>query len=370
MKFEPFIIEKLYEDEEIHLEDLGKFQPVDKPTNIHPGSHEFDPSGRTVAFEFNPDEQDKGFAEFIADKTDQSQEEILVTIKKWVADIKEQLSNGKKVQLKNIGFLVFDFQGNVILEADESMNFSKKSYGLPRFQQEVIPGKETKATQDKRKQTTDKETNAKKDRPKTPKKEPAKKGTTNKKKAWAIPAILIIFIVAAGWYMQSEWQVLSDLNLPLKETPKDVPEKSSVNKENQNSETIIETSSNKEKDQTKSSSKASNAENLNKEQEAKETQIKSTNNQSKKAPAKKSQQTTKAQTGDYLIIAGCFKSYENAENLAAKLNKQGFPASIQGKTPQGLHRVVYDYFSNKQKAIAELNKLTQKGKEGIWLDRY
>ncbi|MFW6019078.1 MAG: SPOR domain-containing protein [Bacteroidales bacterium] len=367
MKFEQFIVEKLFEGEEIRLEDLGKFQPVDKPTSIHPGNHEFAPSGRTVAFEFNPHEKDKGFAEFIAAKTNQTKKEILAEIKKWVADIKEQLSNGKKVQLKNIGFLVFDFQGDVILEVDESMNFSKQSYGLPRFQQEVIPGKEPKVSQNKTNHSTDKETNIKKDKRNIPQKEPAKKANNKKKRAWAIPAILLIFIAAAGWYVQSEWQIISDMQIPREKAPKNTSEKKTVNRKDQNQETIKESNPDKEASKTKHSLKDSNTENGNLKQEA---QTKPTNNQNKKTPAEKTQKTTKAQAGDYLIIAGCFKSYENAEDLVEKLNNNGYPASVQGKTTHGLHRVAYDHFSDKQKAITKMNELIQKGEEGLWLDRY
>lgn len=367
MKFEPFIIEKLYEGEDIHLEDLGKFQPVNKQTTIHPGSHEFDPAGRTVAFEFNPEEKDKGFAEFIASQTDQSKEEILADIKKWVANVKEHLSNGKKVQLKNIGLLVFDFQGNVILEVDESMNFSKKSYGLPRFQQEVISGKATKGTQDKNKQPTNKETQVKKKKQNTPKKETSRKRKTGKKKTWVIPAILIIFIAAAAWYVQSEWMVISSSKLPGEKELENAPEKTTVTKEKKNSETKQESDSGEVKNQIKAPEESSEMTNKTDEQKPDKAQGKPTDTRETDKSDKK---TTKAQTGDYLIIAGCFQSYENAEELVEDLKQKGYPASVQGKTPQGLHRVAYDYYTDKQKATAKLKELTQKGEEGIWLDRY
>ncbi|MCF8217779.1 MAG: SPOR domain-containing protein [Bacteroidales bacterium] len=366
MKFEPFIIEKLFEGEDIHVEDLGKFQPIDKPTSIHPGNHEFDPAGRTVAFEFNPEEKDKGFAQFIASQTEQSHQEILDSIKNWVANIKEQLGKGKKVQLKNIGFLVFDFQGNVILEVDESMNFSKKAYGLPRFQQELIRGKDPRAAQEKQKQPAEKQTQAKKP---TQKKKTAQKTKSRKKNFWAVPAILIIFIAAAGYYLQSEWQVISNLNLPGKETQKITTEKETVPAPEKNSNKSA-ARSNGDTTKIKSNGENTNAIAENNEKTTKKTQPAPADNKKQDKITAKPEKSTEAQAGDYLIIAGCFQSYKNAENLVNDLKQEGYPASIQGKTPQGLHRVAYSYFSNKQQALTKLNELTQEGKEGVWLDRY
>ena len=363
MKFESFIIEKLYEGETINLEDLGKIHPVDKQTTIHPGSHEFDPPGRTVSFEYNTDEKDTGFAEFVASQTNQDKEKVLSGIKKWAANIKEQLNNGNKVQLQNIGILVLNSRNNVALEVDKSKNFSKKFYGLPQFQQEVISAKSKKTPQEKSKQSTGKKTTEKKSEKSIPK-EKTKKQKSGKKKSWVVPVILILFIAAAGWYVQNEWKVISELNIPRKKTyttdQKQAQE--SVSTEKQDPQKPKVKNSDREKIQSNNKDDSS--------PDKKETVEKSDKDQTIEEDSDKSDKTKKIQSGDYLIIAGCFDSYKNAKDLVKELKQKGYPASIQGKTPEGLHRVAYNYYSDKQKATSKLNELKNKGKKGIWLDRY
>jgi cell division protein FtsN len=92
------------------------------------------------------------------------------------------------------------------------------------------------------------------------------------------------------------------------------------------------------------------------------------------AKARQTQQQPKthsrqAASGEYMIIAGCFRSEQNAEEYVQELRTKGFDASIQGQTPQGLQKVVYGVYVQKSEALSELRKIRQKENSGAWLDK-
>ncbi len=103
------------------------------------------------------------------------------------------------------------------------------------------------------------------------------------------------------------------------------------------------------------------------------TEIKkpSENNETKPVIAEKKAVTTapavKAETTGthYYIIAGSFKSEDNAKKLVANLRKQGYPAEMI--VDGGWFRTSYKSFTDKNQATAEMHTLQQKGTEGIWL---
>ncbi len=78
-----------------------------------------------------------------------------------------------------------------------------------------------------------------------------------------------------------------------------------------------------------------------------------------KLPASPVQTGSIPSNGDFMIVAGCFGSQENADRLANKLRDKGFTqAAIEGKTPSGLFRVSAGSYSSKedaQKALQEAN---------------
>ena len=70
---------------------------------------------------------------------------------------------------------------------------------------------------------------------------------------------------------------------------------------------------------------------------------------------------------EYLVIAGCFKIPENAENLLKKLQSKGYPASIAGKNRRGLIMVSYRSFSNAEEARALLQNVKATEDSSSWL---
>jgi hypothetical protein len=67
----------------------------------------------------------------------------------------------------------------------------------------------------------------------------------------------------------------------------------------------------------------------------------------------------------YYIIAGSFKSEDNAKKLVTNLKKQGYPAEMI--VDGGWFRTSYKSFTDKNQATSEMHALQQKGTDGIWL---
>jgi len=68
----------------------------------------------------------------------------------------------------------------------------------------------------------------------------------------------------------------------------------------------------------------------------------------------------------YYIIAGVFKSEENAERFAKGLRKKGFNAEKFGKVGE-LYGVCYDNFTSKAEADTALNKIKREIDNGAWI---
>lgn len=68
----------------------------------------------------------------------------------------------------------------------------------------------------------------------------------------------------------------------------------------------------------------------------------------------------------FSIIAGSFRSIENAEKKVSQLIKEGYPAALTGGNTEGLHRVAYGRYETKKEAINMLYFLKYTLKEEAW----
>lgn len=383
MKIEAFITEKLFQGEAVKVEGLGTFSTIEKSTSIHPGDQRFEPSCRMPEFTFNPETKDEGLAAFIAQKTSGGKNEILEEIRKRSATIRDELKAGRKVQLQNLGFLYYDFRGEVRLDADRELNFSKESYGLPSFHAKLVtseskmpeekkPEKKKakisskssiKNTEQKTAQATltdaaqKKATPTKTEKPKGKKERTKGKKESRKTAVWLVSLSVVLLVGAAAWYFRDDWQKW--IEKPMTTTAK--KEKEVL------TDTVPDTLQKQDR-------KTAVADTLSNDTASKKVQPSADSNQH---PADEAANTGKEDTdipqadrGDYLIIAGCFESVENADEFVQELKKKGYKASIQGTTPHGLYRVVYGVYDKRSNAVNTLNSIRANENKGAWLDRY
>jgi cell division protein FtsN len=71
--------------------------------------------------------------------------------------------------------------------------------------------------------------------------------------------------------------------------------------------------------------------------------------------------------GKYHVVGGCFKIRENADNLAERLIKQGYPAQVSN-LGKFYYRVSVQSFQTRKEAEMALAQLTKSEPEtGYWL---
>jgi hypothetical protein len=68
----------------------------------------------------------------------------------------------------------------------------------------------------------------------------------------------------------------------------------------------------------------------------------------------------------YFIVAGCFKSEHNANNLVRELQGKGYNASIQGRNTQGLLQVCYQGFADTLSANTFLQNIKANENRDAW----
>lgn len=71
--------------------------------------------------------------------------------------------------------------------------------------------------------------------------------------------------------------------------------------------------------------------------------------------------------GKYHLVAGAFRSEENALNRLQELKGKGFHPKYIGENKYGLHQVIYDSFEERQEALKALNQIRQNNNAAAWL---
>jgi cell division protein FtsN len=68
----------------------------------------------------------------------------------------------------------------------------------------------------------------------------------------------------------------------------------------------------------------------------------------------------------FSVIAGSFRSVENAEKKVVDLKAEGYPAALAQINPEGLYRVAYGRYTSKKEAINMLYFLKYTLEEEAW----
>jgi len=78
------------------------------------------------------------------------------------------------------------------------------------------------------------------------------------------------------------------------------------------------------------------------------------------------QEATPLDENYYSVIAGSFRSIENAEKKVETLNEEGYTAALAQSSPDGLYRAAYGRFTSKKEAINLLYYIKYTLKEEAW----
>ncbi len=368
MKLDQYIKELLIEKDSIIIKDFGAFEKVLQSAEIDEDSGEIKPPHVTLKFDPSLKIDSGTLSKYIAAKEGISEEEATKKIAEQVKVWENELKEGKSIHLAGIGFIKLD-KGTKIFIAKIAQGIFPDMYGLP-----VITVEKQEEKLDVRKQPIRKEPPKKKETVKKEektvenkvpeKKKPVKKTKSTPKKVMTkeekeksekafkklmLTLLILVPIIIIG--------VLAALNFDL------VKEKF-----NSGSEYVSGLLSGEENDKTEVNT--NEIDNKDTNQIAEIDNLDSTiSNENETQKILENYTVINGQTNETVsageqvsqgvnieIIAGSFKSMQNAKRYRNQLKNKGFSAKVLPKA-NGLYRVSIGSFNDLQAAGAEIENL-------------
>ena len=334
MKMETYISDLLYRHDCVIIPGLGGIITNYRSAQIHPVSHTLRPPSKSIRFNVNLQEDDGLLANYVSSCESISFASAQIKIERFVSSIQNDLQHKKEARLPKIGVLSVDINGIISFEPDLKVNYLPDAFGLEAIQSPAILRKSKGIDLSKQIYQGAKSIEA-------------RKTSFN----WKVAAVLIP-LIGLSTYVSFQQEAIGDkfanyayLN-PFKEKPAavyvprtmEIKEKTIELKETKittTPKTVLETVK------------------ANTEVKAKKTIP---------APSVKTTIVSKS----FHLVAGCFSSKLNANNLVAKLKKEGFEASVIGQNENGLFRVAFQSCVSRELAVSEMKKLKDSGKS-TWL---
>ena len=321
MKIETYISELLYRHECVIVPSLGGFITNYRSAQIHPVSHTFLPPSKTIRFNIKLQKSDGLLCNYIADCEEISFENAQKKVAHFSNQIQNNLTHKKEAQINGVGLLTKESNGLISFEPDQSVNYLLDAFGLQEIQSPAILRKTKKQS--------------------IPKQVASKAKNIHVKKAlinWRVAAVLLPLIGLTSFFSYQKREAVSDvyenyayLN-PFKEKPAALytPRTPKIEVKENTTKPVVTTT------KIEPITAAILVD------EPKETQLK------------------------FHLIAGCFASELNAQNLVNNLITKGYKSTIIGQNNTGLYRVAFQSFAKKETALTEMLQLKEIGKS-TWL---
>jgi len=320
MLTQQYIKELLYQHECVTVPNFGAFLTRSTDILIKIDTGLFVPPRKEVSFNSLLSSNDGILAHYIAQKENLSFEQSLRRIEKEVITWKQRL-NTQQLSFPGIGEMRLNSQKKIIFYPDGKINFDLSAYGLSSFNREPIKNLNTYIKEPKPPLNMEKEN--KENLMFTPGKKEEKRKPIVK-----YAAIGLIGIALAGslYYFGNQYlanEKIKSMEMAQKKIKSNVQKATfdlgSISKMNLSFDSNPEVIEN--------------------------------------APLDKP---------FFSVVAGSFRSIENAERLLEKLKVDGFDAAFTEANPQGLYRVAYGRFVSKREALNLHNYIRYALKEDAW----
>jgi hypothetical protein len=321
MRLQQYIRELLYRHECVTVPNFGAFLTRTINVLIQPDSGLFSPPRKKVSFNQLLKSNDGILAHYMAQKENVSYEQALRKIEKEVIVWKQRLHT-QHLTFTGIGEMRLNPQKKISFSPFGGINFDLNSFGLSSFIRKsfVTP---TININEEPKPIPIMENENKDDLIFTPAENENKRSPIIR---YAIIGVIGISLISAGYYFGNEY-IINEKAKATEMAQKKI--KSNVQKATFNLGTLSE---------------------LDLTLEANLEVVES-------APLEQPY---------YSVIAGTYRSMENAERKLAQLQAEGFDAAFTEVNPEGLHRVAYGRFVNKRQALNLHNYIRFALKEEAW----
>jgi len=292
---------------------FGAFLTQRQPARINKEKNIFNPPSKSLSFNRQLKENDGILANYIAKTEGISYEQSIQKIRAFIENISEALSKNEKAHLASIGYF-YKQDDKILFQPDLTSNFLTESFGTSSFSVERV--NRTSAAVVKEKPIVEKIETQTSEVKALPEPEEKTRPAFWKYAAVGVVAIGLGGFLTANWYSNE----VKSHNIAI--------------------------------------------------QEQAERQIESTIQQatfSVEDPLPSITFKVKAKRGSYHIVAGAFRSKENADTRLEELKESGYRPVYIGKNNYGLHQIIYDSFEDRKEAIQQLQKIRQQENPSAWL---
>ena len=318
MEIKRYIINLLYQHECVTIPEFGSFLTRKIPAKINfDGS--FSPPIKEISFNSLLKTNDGILAKYIAQKTNSNYESVLKLINKKIIKWIEKLHTDS-INFPGIGEMKLNNHGKIEFLPSNEINFYKNSFGLYTFKKNPLVNISYNKKHDQIMENSNND-----DLLFTPESKNKKRKMQYIK--YSAIGLLIIVLIGSIYFFSDNYfsnQKLKEIEIAQKKI------KSNVQKA------------------TFDIGKLSKVElNVN------------SNNSNKVANLSSNEKY-------FSVIAGSFRSINNAENKLNSLIKEGYKAEMAKKSSEGFHRVAYGRFISKKKAINLLIFVKYTLQEDAW----
>lgn len=305
MKIEHYIAQLLYRYQCVTVPGFGAFLTEIQSAQVKEDSNGFYPPRKLVSFNSHLKNNDGLLASHISQLEKISYENAVETIQKQVSLWKNALQNYQPILLTNIGILSLNFEGNLVFEASNQVNYHTASFGLSSFISPVVKREiqkfEKEIVEEKAPIIF----------------VPEKRNHSYLKYA----AIFVIGLGTSGYFANNyyQYQISEQTQLVQAEVQKDVQNKI------QEATFFIQN------------------------------------------PLPNVTLTVKEEKLAYHIVAGAFREESNAQRIYEKLSGMGYKSRRLEKNKYGLFPVLYGSFANYAEAQKAMNDIHKKQSKEAWL---
>jgi nucleoid DNA-binding protein len=331
----PFIHDLILLNECVILRDFGGFETSYKHAVLNKDTKTLVPPSKKITF--RPEWlKDNGVLErYIAESLKIKPEKASGYINEYVGDLNKKLNDEGSLFLEGIGKFQLNENKKIIFTSIEDENYLADSFGLDMLEVEI-------------------------EHVQTMKSEPvtSKPPVYKKRKfmGWYIAiGILLLFIAVTAFILISGKSGLSGLGFFGKNNKK--TEESEMVVFGRQGKTLEDSVTKSIKQNLDKKTLAKNALSINEQEKSLKSE---TTSRESEAAAKPGIGVT------YYLVAGSFKSSNNADILKDKLNKKGFSPEII-RTNSNFNMVIVGTFSSKDQANEALVRIRRKLGQSVWL---
>lgn len=345
MKISAVVYQYIIENQSLDIEGFGQFDIEKTDAYLHPIDHEISPADLKLKFRLDKNVVDSGFKAFLEKKFNINPAEVDKLLKTEREEWIKSLRANQDLVFDFVGILKVNSGGAVVFIQSQDFSLNKSSFGLSSFSMTPLKSapKETVKT--------------------TAPVIPIKK-SKSRIGLWISAASIIILLGAGYWFFgdmifnPESNDVVENVEPPVENQVKNIEQPVVIvdSTETENIDSLVEDS-------------VMGEENI----ETSEPEIIP---EKTEAPIEepvieqpKQSEIASSSGGKYLVVVGCFREEQKADDYLNLLISKGYSASIEGKTSGGLIRVCYGRYSTWREAVKVSKDINNKDQLSSWVQK-